>query len=98
MRDPSDNYSLDNGRTWIEPEEFAYPAGSLARSRRHAMAECDGGIVRKILIGIPNTAFSIPGRVKVKRESISGILINDNGTFRFSSAGKNKLVNTNKGE
>lgn len=49
--------------TWLDPEELAYPAGSLRRSGREfaAIHAITGKLVRGIC-SIPDTYFSIPAR------------------------------------
>ena len=78
--------------TWLDPEELAYPSGSLRQSRRHFMAKCPDGKSRGGVCGIPDTYFSIPARMKVNGKTISGYVSSDDGALVFNPAGKNKGI------
>ena len=73
--------------TWIDPEEKAYNTrnGSHWRSGRRARALCADGVVRTIVVGIPDTYFSIPGHTNVKGRRVVGYVYLDNGVVHFSS-------------
>lgn len=58
--------------TWLDPEEMSYPEGSLRQSRRRAKALCPDGIVRTAVVGIPDTFFSIPARLKARGKTVAG--------------------------
>jgi len=56
--------------TWIEGEEFAYPAGGMTR---RALAMCDGEL-RLVHAGISDTFWTIPGYRVVKGKRVKGYL------------------------
>jgi hypothetical protein len=60
--------------TSLDPEELAYPYGSLNQSRRRARVLCADGVVRKAIVGIPDTYFSIPARLKANGKTVSGFV------------------------
>jgi hypothetical protein len=64
--------------TWLDPEEFAYPAGTLKDSRRKFKAQVNGGVAGKDYItgiaGIPDTAFTVPARGRWDGKTVSGYL------------------------
>ena len=62
------------GDTWIDPEEYAYPSGSLRQSRRHFAARCPDGIIRRGVCGIPDTFFSLPARLKARGRTVAGFV------------------------
>lgn len=78
---------LKSDGTWLDPEELAYPAGSLRQSRRRAWARCSDGVRRTIKVGIPDTYFSIPGWTRVRRNgkqvTIAGYVTSDETGFMF---------------
>lgn len=77
---------LERG-TWIDPEEMAYPSGAINAGRK-AKVICADGVLRTAKIGIPDTAFSIPGYVNIKRRSIAGYLYLEDGAAFFMAGGK----------
>ena len=79
-------------KTWIDDEELAYPAGSLAQSRRHFAARCPDGKVRRGICGIPDTFFCIPARMKANGKTISGYLSIDDSVVVFTPTGKNRGI------
>lgn len=47
---------------------------------------CEDGIARRVKeIGVPDTAFSAPGRIQVKGKTISGFVTCDDQGYRFIS-------------
>lgn len=59
--------------TWLESEDYAYPAGGVYAGRRaravirpnqHNPIALDYGSVRVVHVGIPDTAFTIPARLR----------------------------------
>jgi hypothetical protein len=62
------------GETWIGPEEAAYPHGSLRRSARYGVVRCSDGKLRRAKLGIPDTFFSIPARLKVSGKTVAGFV------------------------
>jgi len=58
--------------TKMDPEEFAYPAGSLRQSRRYGKAICSDGVVRSVKLGIADTFFTVPARCTIKGKTVSG--------------------------
>ena len=82
-------------KTFLDPEEYAYPAGSLKASRRRFAARCEDGKVRRGICGIPDTYFAIPARLKAHGKTVSGyIAAGDDGTIVFIAHdyGKNHAV------
>ena len=70
--------------TSLDPEEYAYPAGSLRSSRRFAMARCPDGKVHRVKIGLPDTFFSIPGTCQVRGVRVAGyVCFADDGEVEF---------------
>jgi len=61
--------------TWIDPEEYSYPSGSLRRSRRRfrAVWESTGELVSGTA-GIPDSYFSVPAKIVSKGRYIAGWL------------------------
>lgn len=60
--------------TVIEPEEYAYPSGSLRQSRRFGRALCSDGKVRRVKLGVADTFFSVPAICKIKGKTVHGII------------------------
>ena len=82
-------------KTFLDPEEYAYPDGSLRQSHRHFAALCEDGEVRRGICGIPDTCFSIPAHVKSYGKTISGyVAANRDGDILFIaySYGKNHAI------
>lgn len=50
------------GETWIDPEELAYPTGSVHGSRRRGLVRFADGKLRMVRLGVPDTFFSIPAK------------------------------------
>uniref|UniRef100_A0A6H1ZP60 Uncharacterized protein n=1 Tax=viral metagenome TaxID=1070528 RepID=A0A6H1ZP60_9ZZZZ len=67
--------------TWLEGEEFAYPAGGFTRRARVKMPT---GELRIVRCSIPDTYFSIPARVKVKGRTAKGFITCMEGTFEWT--------------
>lgn len=74
------------GDTWIDPEEYAYPAGSLRQSRRYCAARCPDGKIRRVKVGAPDTFFSIPATARVSGRTVAGFVsVSDStGDFTFT--------------
>ena len=81
------------GDTWLDPEEYAYPAGSLRQSRRYCGARCPDGKIRRVKVGVPDTFFSIPATARVSGRTVAGFVSasDSTGDFTFTpySARKN---------
>jgi hypothetical protein len=60
--------------TMLDREEKAYPSGSLRDSRRKARALCPDGKVRACVVGLPDTFFSIPARMKANGKTVTGFV------------------------
>ena len=69
--------------SWLEPEEMCYPHGR-AYSRR-AYAHCPDGKLRVVECGLPDTWFSIPGRLKLRGAWVEGFLSFDDGKLEFNT-------------
>ena len=74
------------GDTWLDPEEYAYPAGSLRQSRRYCGARCPDGKIRRVKVGVPDTFFSIPATARVSGRTVAGFVsVSDStGDFTFT--------------
>lgn len=57
--------------SWLEPESLCYPAGGMTR---RAYALCEDNEYRLVTCGVPDTYFSIPGRVRVGGKSVRGFV------------------------
>lgn len=68
-------------KTYIQPEEYAYPNGGMTRK---GLAIWPDGKIRQVWAGIPDTYFSIPAHGKLKGEYVSGILTMENDEFIFT--------------
>lgn len=82
-------------KTFLEPEEYCYPSGSLRKSRRRFGALCPDGMVRIGVCGIPDTYFSIPARLSARGRTVTGyVLAGEGEELRFIPYvdGKNKNV------
>jgi hypothetical protein len=70
--------------TRLDPEELAYPSGALRNSRRKARVLCPDERVRTAIVGIPDTAFTIPARLKAFHRTWHGyIAVDEDGEYRF---------------
>ncbi len=58
--------------TSMDPEEYAYPAGSLRQSRRFGRVLCSDGTVRRVKLGVADTFFTIPAVLKIKDKTVHG--------------------------
>ena len=66
--------------TWLDPEKYACPSGSLTHSKRRAAALCSDGVIRIARVGIADTWVSIPASVRVRRKTVSGYVMVDSCT------------------
>ena len=71
--------------TWLDPEELAYPLGTISSSRRRAKVMCADERVRTAVVGIPDTFFTIPAEVRIKDKRIRGYISMNDGRFVFVS-------------
>lgn len=64
---------VDDGkaRTYLAPEEWAYPNGSQTRTCRAIYPD---GVVRRVWGGIPDTFFTIPAHGRLAGKYVSGYL------------------------
>jgi hypothetical protein len=88
--------------TWLEPEAYCYPSGGflrrayvVLRKNEHNPIELPYGEKRVVLASIPDTAFSIPARLKFKGKTIKGFISSDN-IFTFTPEANN-CVNCEEG-
>jgi hypothetical protein len=70
------------GDTWLECEALCYPDGGM---NRRAYAICEDGVNRVIRCGIPDTVFSIPGRVQIDGKMVKGFVSSDEAGFKFTA-------------
>lgn len=71
-------YATEKGETGIGPEEDCYPSGSITAGRK-GRARFPDGRVRVVLLGIPDTWFSIPARAKWNGRTVTGCVMVDDG-------------------
>lgn len=69
------------GETWLEPEELCYPKGGMTR---RALCLMPDATLRVITCGIPDTAFSIPARVRINDITIRGFVSSDETGYKFT--------------
>lgn len=69
--------------TFLDPEERAYPTGSLQSSRRHFRAVCPDGVERSGICGIADTFFSIPARLKAHGKTVTGYVTMGDNQLEF---------------
>jgi hypothetical protein len=82
--------------TWIDPEEYAYPAGGFTRNGRAEVRRnsfnpdvvLPYGKVRAIRCSIPDTYFSIPARLRYQRRTVRGFITCDDGRYYFTPEAK----------
>jgi len=80
-------------QTRIDPEEFAYPAGSIRQSRRKGLAIFPDGKIRTVTLGIPDTYWTIPARAKARGKTLSGFVsFKDDGELHFNAQGVNACI------
>lgn len=69
------------GKTWLESESFAYPSGAISAGRRayatlrsnpHNPITLPYGEQRAVAVGVPDTYFTIPARLRLKGATIAG--------------------------
>lgn len=77
-----------NGETWVDPEEYAYPAGSLRQSRRRGRVLFPDGKIRAVKLGVADTFFTIPARASWNGRTVSGFVSSDETGFKFNVKGK----------
>lgn len=80
------NKRSEYGDTWIDPEEYAYPAGSLRQSRRRFAARCPDYKIRRGVCGIADTFSTVPARLKANGKTVAGFVTmdTDRGELKFT--------------
>jgi len=73
---------FDKG-TWLDPEEMAYPSGSMAAGRK-AKAMCPDGKARVCRVSIPDTFFSIPATTRYDGRHRRGFVMIENNVLTFT--------------
>ena len=68
-------------KTWLQPEEFAYPSGGQTRK---GVAYFVDKKYRRVWAGIPDTYFSIPAHAKVTGKYVAGFLTSHEGEWQFN--------------
>ena len=71
--------------SWLEPEELCYPNGGMTR---RAFVAFPDGKMRVTICGLPDTYFSIPARIQIKKTTIHGYVTgtkdsNGNSSLEF---------------
>ena len=61
-------------RTWLHPEEYAYPEGTLRASHRRGRAVYPDGKVRAVRAGVPDTFFTIPAYGRIAGRYVAGYI------------------------
>ena len=71
--------------SWLGPEELAYSSysGSPSGSRRRAYARLQDGSYRIVVVGVPDTYFSIPGYVTIRGRRYWGFVGHDDDGYYF---------------
>lgn len=77
--------------TWLEPEERCYPRGGMARRARvriarnkHNAIDLPYGELRIVRAGIPDTAFTVPARLRYRGRTVRGYIAGaDDGELDF---------------
>lgn len=82
------------GRTWIEPEEWAYPNGGFARRayvrtrpnrfNPEALKPNEVGRYYTVRASLPDTFFSIPARLRIHGRTIRGFVSVDTDAEEFT--------------
>jgi len=75
---------MEQERTWIDPEERAYPRGGFTRRARvlvranpnapDALPASVVGHYRMVRASIPDTYFTVPARLRVGRRTVKGFI------------------------
>jgi hypothetical protein len=60
-------------RTSVDSEEMAYPSGGI-RAGRRGRVQCPDGVVRTVLLGVPDTFFSIPASLCYRGTRVAGFV------------------------
>lgn len=73
--------SISPDGTWLEPEAITYPSGGFHRRARavlrvneHNPVTLPYGQLRVVRCSIPDTAWTIPARLKYRGQTIKGFL------------------------
>lgn len=79
------------GETWIDREELAYDVPLALSPRRGYVRFPFDGKLRLVRLGVPDTYFTIPARVKLHRKTVTGLVWfdGDSDEFVFVAGGKN---------
>jgi hypothetical protein len=81
------------GKSWLEPEEWAYPKGGFTR---RACVRCPDGEYRVVKCSIADTYFTIPAHLVYKGKHVSGYISTDEKSsereFVFLPCGMHKDV------
>ena len=81
------------GDTWLHPEEYAYPSGSINAGRQarvilranpHNPISLPYGESRIVAVGIPDTMSTIPARLRFAGRRIAGYVSVDDNVFTFT--------------
>lgn len=77
---------IADGRTWLEPEEWAYSSGGFLRKgfvklRRnpHNPIALPYGELRKVRVSIADTFFTIPARLRYQGKTVAGFVSKPEG-------------------
>lgn len=92
--------------TWIESEEMTYPSGgfhrrayAILRKNEHNPIELAYGEKRVVICSIPDSAFTIPARLKWKGRTIKGYLSSfSDATLAFTPEASDACVVCVEGE
>lgn len=64
------------GNTYIEPEGLAYntPTGAHSRSNRRGLVRYPDGRILSVILGVPDTYFTIPAHGRLHGKYVSGFV------------------------
>ena len=82
----------ENTMKFPNGSELVFSAGPWAQLIAVRNCPCSDGVNRNVRnIGVPDTFFSVPGRVSVRGKTVSGFVTCDENGYRFIaySYGKN---------
>jgi len=82
---------MNKPETWIDPEELAYPDGGFTRKGRvvltrnpHNPIDLAYGEVRTVMVSLPDTAFSIPAKLRIRGKTVKGYVSSDPAGLMFT--------------
>lgn len=89
---------MTTAKTWMDPEERAYPSGALRNSNRRFRAICPDGKARTGICGVADTYSTVPARMKAYGKTVSGFLTVKQGQVYFYALGKHQTIFNRTGD